>query len=91
MDRSPQHRHDDLDAGSVRLQRQGRVLRGRTGYLNGNVAPGETYQFFWDLDAPMTPGTYDYGFMLRHGTQEFGPYFFVQVTVQLPSISGRVP
>ena len=25
--------------------------------------------------APTTPGEYVYGFMMRHGTQEFGPYF----------------
>lgn len=57
------------------------ALQGWTGYLARNVAPGGIYRFFWNLNAPTTPGVYDYGFMLRHGTQEFGPYFFVRVTV----------
>ena len=57
------------------------ALQGDTGYITRNVAPGGTYRFFWNRTAPTTPGVYDYGFMLRHGTQEFGPYFFVRVTV----------
>jgi hypothetical protein len=61
-------------------------LQGWTGYLTRNVAPGETVRFFWNLNAPMTPGVYDYGFMMRNGTQEFGPYFFVRVTV-VPTVS----
>lgn len=60
------------------------ALDGTMGYMPRNVAPGETQRFFWNLTAPTTPGTYDYGFMLRHGTQEFGPYFFVRVTVVSP-------
>jgi len=64
------------------------ALQGWTGYLARNVAPGGTYRFFWNLNAPTTPGVYDYGFMLRHGTQEFGPYFFVRVTVILTPDTG---
>lgn len=57
------------------------ALQGWTGFITRNVVPGDTYRFFWNLNAPTTPGVYDYGFMMRHGTQEFGPYFFVRVTV----------
>ena len=64
------------------------ALQGQTGYITRNVAPGGTYRFFWNLNAPTTPGVYDYGFMLRHGTQEFGPYFFVRVTVILTPDTG---
>ncbi len=63
---------------------------GRSGTVWRDVPPGDILSFSETFSAPTTPGEYVYGFMLRHGTQEFGPYFFVRVTVQFPAISGRV-
>lgn len=66
------------------------VHNGWIGFITQNVAPGETYKIWWNEAAPMTPGVYDYGFVMARGAQEFGPYFFVRVTVVTYSISGRV-
>ena len=63
---------------------------GDSGPVTGETPPGGIWRRETTFTAPTTPGEYVYGFMMRHGTQEFGPYFFVRVTVQLPSISGRV-
>ena len=63
---------------------------GDFGPVTGETPPGGIWRRETTFSAPTTPGEYVYGFMMRHGTQEFGPYFFVRVMVQLPTISGRV-
>lgn len=66
------------------------MLVNQFGTISGEVPPNAIWRWAQRITAPTTPGEYVYGFMLRHGTQEFGPYFFIRVTVQLPSISGYV-
>ena len=59
---------------------------GDSGPVTGETPPGGVWRRETTFTAPTTPGEYVYGFMMRHGTQEFGPYFFVRVTV-VPTIS----
>lgn len=55
---------------------------GRANNLWRDVPPGETITFEEDVIAPANPGDYDYGFVLRHLEQEFGPHFFVRLFVR---------
>lgn len=47
-----------------------------------DVPPGTTITFEADVTAPQNPGDYDYGFMLYHTEQKFGPHFFLRVFVR---------
>jgi len=60
---------------------------GDSGPVIGETQPGGIWRFERTFNAPSTPGEYVYGFMMRHGTQEFGPYFFIKVTVKQPSVT----
>lgn len=68
---------------------------GQSDVLGVSVAPGATL-VVRDItfSAPAQPGQYDYGFMLLNADgAEFGPYFFVRITVTNPktySISGKI-
>jgi hypothetical protein len=57
---------------------------GDSGPVSGETPPGSIWRLETTFTAPTTLGEYVYGFMMRHGTQEFGPYFFIKVTV-IPS------
>jgi len=63
---------------------------GQSGPVTGVTTPGGVWRRETTFNAPTTPGEYVYGFMMRHNGQEFGPYFFLQVTVIGYTISGRV-
>ena len=54
---------------------------GQTGSITGPIAPNEVWSFSRDIIAPAEPGTYVYGFVLQHNGADFGPAFFIQVTV----------
>ena len=56
--------------------------QGRGGAIAGAVAPGLVWSFTDTIVAPLQPGTYDYGVLLEHNGVDFGPYFFIRVTVQ---------
>lgn len=51
------------------------------GNLNGDVPPGGTTTFGGDV-APQTPGRHRYGILLTHNGRDFGPLFFIDVTVR---------
>lgn len=57
------------------------ALAGQSGAIAGPVAPNAVWPFALDITAPTTRGTYHYGFMLEHNGVEFGPYFYIEVTV----------
>lgn len=63
--------------------------QGQSGPVTGETPPGGIWHRETTLTAPLAPGEYVYGFRMRHGTQEFGPYFFWRVTV-IPSAEKRV-
>jgi hypothetical protein len=47
-----------------------------------DVSPQETITFEDTVTPPSQPGTYNYGFILTHNGQTFGPYYFIPVTVR---------
>lgn len=53
-----------------------------SGTLNSDVYPNDTTTFGGTIQAPAQPGVYRYGFLLTHYGVDFGPYFFIQVTVK---------
>jgi hypothetical protein len=56
-----------------------------TGPLWRAVPPGDVIVFEdANVVAPDEPGAYNYGFLLKRNGSIFGPYFFIQVTVQEP-------
>ncbi|MCE7988315.1 MAG: alpha/beta fold hydrolase [Caldilinea sp. CFX5] len=54
---------------------------GRNSAIWRDVAPGTVISFAEDVTAPEQPGEYTYGFILQHSGQDFGPHFFIKVTV----------
>jgi alpha-tubulin suppressor-like RCC1 family protein len=55
--------------------------QGQTGTIDGAIAPDQTWAFSANITAPSQPGTYIYGFILQHNGVDFGPHFFIHVTV----------
>ena len=55
--------------------------RGRENVLWRTVAPGDRIDFTDTIVAPLYPGRYIYGMVLKKGNLVFTPGFFVQVTV----------
>ena len=57
------------------------LLGGQFGSLWQDVEPGGLLQYAEMVTAPYGPGTYYYGFNLKHNDQSFGPHFYIQVSV----------
>ncbi|MCX6023292.1 MAG: hypothetical protein NTZ05_16510, partial [Chloroflexi bacterium] len=54
--------------------------QGKAWNLTGDVPPGGTTTFTFDVKVSQ-PGTYRYGGMIAHNGNTFGPYAFIDVTV----------
>lgn len=56
---------------------------GRSDVIWRDVPPGDVVSFTEDITAPNQPAEYTYGFILQHLGKDFGPHFFIKVTVKL--------
>lgn len=54
--------------------------------LGGDVSPGATKRWTIDMTAPNNPGTYRTQWMVKHGSRQFGPNMYIDVTVRGSSV-----